>query len=245
MDKRLFSDETLYCEGLFKPKLRGKIHLLTLIIFPFACWHLYQGAGGLTYAFFISAVNLLGNLFCFTTSALYHVFDWPLEKEIKMQKWDHYSISLWSIGMMFPVAFLLFPRKNGKIFITVTIIACIINCICIYMSKPSLFFSCLVPSSILLFVNLCYKYMTTKEFLLMVGVFISQGLGVYILTSKIDFKFFNSAIFGYHEFFHVMTLIAAFFIYQISYSAASRYKEIKHNEDEEDTNVNAIADAIK
>ena len=95
MDKRLFSDETLYCEGLFKPKLRGKIHLLSLILFPFACWHLYQGAGGFTYPFYISAINLIGNFCCFTISGLYHVFDWSLENEIKMQKLDHFSISLW------------------------------------------------------------------------------------------------------------------------------------------------------
>jgi len=231
MDKRLFSDETLYCEGLFKPKLRGKIHLFSLILFPFVCWHLYEGVGGFTYPFFISAINLLGNLFCFTISGLYHVFDWSLENEIKMQKFDHLSISLWSICMMFPVAFLLFPQKSGKIFITVTIIACIINCICIYTSNPSLFCSCLVPSSILLFVNLCYKYMTTWEFISMIAVFISQGLGVYVLASKIDFEFIDFTVFGYHEFYHVMSIISAFFIYQISYSVAVRYKEIKHNEE--------------
>jgi hemolysin III len=234
MDNRLFSDETLYCEGLFKPKLRGKIHLFSLFIFPFVCWHLYQGAGGFTYSFFISAVNLVTNLFCFTTSALYHVLDWSLEEEIKMQKLDHFGISLWCIGMMFPVAFLLFPQKNGKIFITVTIIACIINCICIYTSKPSLFFSSLVPSSILLFVNLCYKYMTTKEFLSMVAVFIFQGVGTMVLSTKFELEFIDPTIFGYHELFHVLSLFSAFFVYQISYSTASRYKEIKHTEEDED-----------
>lgn len=234
MDNRLFSDETLYCEGLFKPKLRGKIHLFSLLIFPFVCRHLYQGAGGLTYAFFISVVNLLSNLYCFTVSSLYHVVDWDLEKEIKMQKMDHIGISIWCVGMMFPVAFLLFPKKIGKIFISITIIACIINCVCIYLSKPSLFFSSLVPSSILLFVNLCYKYMTTNEFLSMVAVFIFQGLGTLVLSTKFELDFIDPTIFGYHELFHVLSLFAAFFVYQISYSAAVRYKEIKHNEEGDD-----------
>jgi len=243
MDNRLFSDETLYCEGLFKPKLRGKIHLFSLIVFPFVCRHLYKGSGGFTFPFFISSVNLLTNLCCFTTSALYHVLDWSLEEEITMQKMDHFTISLWCIGMMFPVAFLLFPRKNGIIFITVTAIACIINWICIYRSKPSLFFSSLVPSSILLFGNLCYKYMTTNELVSMVAVFLFQGLGTMVLSTKFEFDFIDPTVFGYHELFHVLSLFAAFFVYQISYSAAVRYKEIKHNE--EDENVDAIVDANK
>ena len=244
MDNRLFSDETLYCEGLFKPKLRGKVHLFSLVIFPLVCWHLYKGAGGFTYPFFISAVNLVTNLCCFTVSALYHILDWSLEEEITMQKLDHLSISLWCIGMMFPVAFLLFPIKNGKIFITVVIIAFIINCICIYTSKPSLFFSSLVPSSILLFVNLCYKYMTTWEFLSMIAVFIFQGLGTIVLSIKFELEFMDSTIFGYHELFHVLSLFAAFFIYQISYSAASRYKEIKDTKDKEYDN-DTIAVAVE
>jgi ABC-type enterochelin transport system permease subunit len=76
--------------------------------------------------------------------------------------------------------------------------------------------------------------MTTKEFLSMVAVFIFQGVGTMVLSTKFELEFIDPTIFGYHELFHVLSLFSAFFVYQISYSAASRYKEIKHTEEDED-----------
>ena len=68
----------------------------------------------------------------------------------------------------------------------------------------------------------------------MIAVFIFQGLGTLVLSTKFEFDFIDTTLFGYHELFHVLSLFAAFFVYQISYSAAVRYKDIKEGYKEGD-----------
>ena len=226
MNNRLFSDETLYCEGLFKPEYRGKLHLWSLLAFPYAVWHLYQGTGGFTYPFFIAFINLFGNFCCFGLSGCYHVFDWSLETEIILQKMDHIIISLWCATMMFPVAILLFPSKNCMVYMSITIISCLINWVCVYNSKPSILVAGITPGAILLFMDLCYKYMTTWEFVLIISVLICQILGTIIFSSKFEMVFMNSEIFGFHELFHIVSLFGGFCLYQLSYSIAVRHKAV-------------------
>ena len=224
MDTRLYTYETLYCEGLFKPEYRGKIHLLSLFVFPYALYKLYCAGNGFTYPFFIGSVSLLTNFCCFGTSSLYHIYNWPLETEILLQKLDHFMISLWCFGMMFPIAFLLFPKIHGRFMIGLTFIAFLVNSYYIYISEPSIILSSIVPSIILLFVDVCYNYMNTWEWVSMWCVFAFQGLGTLIFSLKINPMFFNPEIFGYHELFHLLSLFAAFFVYQVNYSIVSRYK---------------------
>ena len=227
MDNRLFTYEKLYCEGSFKPEYRGKIHLWSLLALPYAVWHLYQGTGGFTYPFFIGAINLLGNLCCFGVSGFYHVFDWTLETEIILQKLDHSIISLWCAIMMFPVAILLFPTKKCILYISISIISCIINWVCIYNSKPSILVAAVTPTIIIFFIDLCYKNMTSWEFISILSVFFFQGLGTFVFSTKFEISIMKSDIFGYHELFHVVSLFGAFFLYQLSYSIAVRHNEIK------------------
>lgn len=236
MDTRLFIDETLYCEGLVKPKFRGKIHLLSLLVFPYAFYKLYCIANGFTYAFFIGSISLLTNLLCFAISALYHVCNWSLENEIILQKMDHFMISLWCFGMMFPIGFLLFPETEGLYFIGMTFLAFVANGYCIYNSRPSIIAASIVPSVILLYVFTCYKHMNNWEWISMWSVFAFQIAGTIIFSLKIDIGLISSEIFGYHEFFHFLSLFAAFFVYQVNYSIVSRYNptNITANKNDED-----------
>ena len=238
MDKRLFTDETLYCEGLVKPEFRGKIHFLSLLAFPYAFYKLYCAANGFTYAFFIGSISLLTNLLCFGTSALYHVSNWSLENEIILQKMDHFMISLWCFGMMFPISFLLFPESEGLYFISLTFLAFVANGYCIYNSTPSIIAASIVPSVILLYVFTCYKHMNDWEWISMWCVFAFQIAGTIIFSLKIDTGIISPEIFGYHEFFHCLSLFAAFFVYQVNYSIVSRHnstnKNINKNKIEED-----------
>ena len=223
MDNRLFIDELLYCEGLVKPILRGKVHLLSLLAFPYAFYKLYCSANGFTYAFFIGSISLLTNLLCFSTSAVYHVYNWSLETEIILQKMDHFMISLWCFGMMFPIGFLIFPVSEGHYFMGLTFIAFIVNVYCIYNSTPSIIAASIVPSIILLYVSTCYKHMNSLEWVSMWCVFAFQLAGTIIFSLKIDTGFISPELFGYHELFHCLSLFAAFFVYQVNYSIVSRY----------------------
>lgn len=224
--KRLFENEILYCEGLTKPLFRGKIHLASLIVFPFALFKLYQGVNALSYPFFIALINLVTNFICFGISALYHTFDWSLETEIILQKLDHSFISLWCVGMMFPTAFLLFPLNIGVIFISISVLTFIVNVYNIYNSSPSIIFSSIVPGVILFFTNFCYKYMTDLEWKYMWYVFAFQITGTIVFKYKL---FFDNEVFGFHELFHLLSLFAAFYVYQLNYSIAIRYQGLNQD----------------
>jgi hemolysin III len=229
---RLFENEVLYCEGLYKPTFRGKIHLASLIAFPYALFYLYKGTNGLTYPFFIALISLITNFVCFATSALYHIFDWSLETEIILQKMDHCFISLWCVGMMFPIAFLLFPLNTGIIFICISSLTCAVNFYNIYNSAPSIIVSSIVPCIVLLFTDLCYKYMTDLEWRYMWYVFAFQIAGTIVFKAEL---FLANEIFGFHELFHLLSLFAAYYVYMLNYSIAIRYDEQRQDTQTQDT----------
>ena len=240
MDTRLFTGETLYCEGLFKPEYRGKIHFFSLFAFPYALYKLYYAGNGFTYPFFIGLVSLLTNFCCFGMSSIYHICDWSLDTEITLQKLDHCTITLWCLGMMFPIAFLLFPKIDGNFFIGLTFATALVNWYCICNSTPSIIVASIVPSIILLFVDVCYSHMNTLEWISMWCVFAFQIAGTIVFSLKIDPFFMKPEIFGYHELFHFLSLFAAFFVYQLNYSIVSRYNTEIQVVDLDNKNVNEL-----
>ena len=222
MDSRLFQDEPLYCENKHKPYFRGKIHLYSLILFPIAFWFLYNGIEN-PYSFFIAFISLFANFLCFGISAIYHIFDWPSEVEIILQKLDHASISVWCFGMMFPTAFLLFPQPYGFQFICLCGFTCVCNLYSIYISKPMLLLSSAVPAILLLYSDTCFLHMTTEEWIYMWCVYGFQIAGTVFFSLKPAPAFLDSDVFGYHEIFHSLSIFAAIFVYLLNYSIASRY----------------------
>uniref|UniRef100_A0A6C0B708 Hemolysin III family channel protein n=1 Tax=viral metagenome TaxID=1070528 RepID=A0A6C0B708_9ZZZZ len=216
---RLFKGESLYCEGKHKPFFRGKFHLFSLIFFPPAYYLLYQHATS-TRAFWIGIISLTTNLICFTVSGLYHVFEWSEPSEIFLQKLDHSAISLWCVGMMLPIAFLLFPPYTGLAFFIILSSTFLYNMDALWnQCCPSIIKSSAIPLTLLLFIHASYLYMNSIEWISMWLVYAFQAAGSIsysvVPTTPCD-------IFGYHELFHVFSLFAAFFVYVINYSIVSR-----------------------
>ena len=185
MDSRLFQDEPLYCENRHKPVFRGKIHLYSLILFPIAFWFLYNGIEN-SYSFFIAFISLFTNFLCFGISAIYHVFDWPSDIEIILQKLDHASISFWCFCMMFPTAFLLLPQPHGIQLICLCAAACTCNLYSIYISKPMIILSAAVPAVLLFYCDTCFLYMTAEEWIYMWCVYAFQIAGTMIFFFETD-----------------------------------------------------------
>lgn len=225
MDTRLFQDEPLYCENRHKPVFRGKIHLFSLILFPIAFWFLYNGIVS-SYPFFIVSISLFTNFLCFGISAIYHIFDWPSDVEIILQKLDHASISFWCFGMMFPTAFLLFPQPYGFQFICLCGFMCVCNLYSIYISKPMLLLASAVPAVLLLYCDMCFLHMTTEEWIYMWCVYGFQIAGIMFFSLKPAPDFLDPDVFGYHEIFHCLSIFAAIFVYVVNYSIALRYETI-------------------
>lgn len=112
-DGRLFPEYKLYCEGMNKPKGRGKIHLAASLLLPLGLVHLFLEANGSFYGIISSTFYIFTNIWCYGVSGIYHVFQWSARTEIILQKLDHCGIALLSCGTMMPVIFLLAPWPYG------------------------------------------------------------------------------------------------------------------------------------
>ena len=133
----------------------------------FEMWKCVYNGIASSYPFFIASISLFTNFLCFGISAIYHVFDWPSDIEIILQKLDHASISFWCFGMMFPTAFLLLPQPHGIQLICLCAAACTCNLYSIYISKPMIILSAAVPAVLLFYCDTCFIYMTSEEWIYM------------------------------------------------------------------------------
>jgi channel protein (hemolysin III family) len=216
MDGRLFKDELLYCEGKHKPWFRGKIHLASLVFVPVAVYYISFSNSPWVY------FNLFGNVLCFAVSGFYHTFDWSPSTELFLQKLDHQAISLWTVTMMTPIAFDLFPTETRVKFLTILLSAFIANSYATWTSQPSTILASSIPGSLLLFLGECWKHMDSMEWtcMLLGFAFQSSGTVAYVLSNKGYRLCGNDTIFGYHELFHTATLFSAYFVYMVNYTIA-------------------------
>jgi predicted membrane channel-forming protein YqfA (hemolysin III family) len=226
-DSRLFYNEILYAEGLHKPFFRGKFHFIALLIIAFYLYDHIQLAKDNNIALIIGYVNIFGNFFCFFISSIYHTFTWSVNTEIILQKLDHIGISLWCHFVMYPIAFLLFPKIYGYTFITVNAIICVVNCVNIYNSKPSIVIHSLVPGSLVLFFPVCWYYMSKNTWWFMIAVFFFQIPGTIVFSIKKTPSFFNRDYLTFHEIFHVLSIGSSFFIYLTNIMDYVYYKMIE------------------
>jgi hypothetical protein len=86
MDDRLFPGSIMYCEGRPKPLFRGKLHAFAAIILcPLWSQVVYSHVDSWSEIIAI-CVFFFGLIFCWTTSALYHISSWSLQGEIFLQR---------------------------------------------------------------------------------------------------------------------------------------------------------------
>lgn len=232
-DGRLFCNEKMYCEGRHRPVLRGYIHLVCFLVWPFAMYKMHLLTNGNNYAEIVVFIYGLTNLFNKGCSAVFHIGNWSLETEILLQKIDHSFCSVLSAGVMLPLALLVFPSKIGNVFIAILIILCTWNIQFIIQSKPSVLRQLTIPGSLLLFMYPFYngfELMTNFEIQMIILTIITQFIGVIIYANEMPN--FSLKYFGYHELFHVFEVISSIFIYLINISIIERccYTEIPDNE---------------
>lgn len=222
MDDRLFPNELLYCEGMPRPALRGMLHLYCALLLPFGFWHLVFNEGSSSpLAQFAAAVYLGGNLFCCVTSALYHVGKWSPSAEILLQKLDHCGIAVCSSGINFPAALLLLQWPWNFALAGLSTVTCAWTCWHVINRRPGVWRLIVNAAVIVLFMPLLFGYeMTNLEVACVCGNTLFQGIGVSIFVQRSPDPWPN--VFGYHEVFHVFTLLGFASVYLCHWSIVHR-----------------------
>ena len=221
-DGRMFLSE-LYCEGRDKPRLRGWLHVFAVVfLLPLFSYTLYENIE--TDKELKSVVlYLLGNLTCFGSSSMFHCFSWRPKTEILLQKLDH-SFIFTKIACIFTCfSILLYPSNNPfqqNIIISTTIatwLMALYGVTHVFTSRAErikfkiLTICCGLPAY-----SIFSHYMTYTEQMYSILVLMFYGIGGYIFSKEI----FNPipSVFGYHEVFHLCSIIATIFSFFVMYS---------------------------
>lgn len=219
-DNRLFPHYLLYCEGLPKPACRGVLHLICSLILPFGMWHLVRESNGTSLGAIAAVVYISSNMICYGFSALYHVGKWSIQNEILLQKLDHCGIAILSAGTFFPASLLLLPTRTGLLFFLSTFSACLWTCHNIVNLRPSSLRQILVIGTLLPFMPFLSPIMNQVEFWGTVFTIIFQAIGLTIFSKGKPDPW--PLIFGHHEIFHVLVVMAGVCVYLINWSIIRR-----------------------
>jgi hemolysin III len=220
-DDRLFPDHPLYCEGMPKPVFRGLLHLLCSLFLPFAFYHLFfvESNSNVIGQLAVS-IYLFGQFFCCFISAVYHIGKYSPSTEIVLQKLDHCGIAVCTTAINYPVCLLLLPFPYGSYFLLLSTLTCGWTVWNLLNRRPGVWRLVVTASSVLFFLPLLAYHMTFYEFLCVLANIVFMCCGVYIFSSKYPDPFPTK--FGYHELFHVFTVLGFLSIYLCNLSVIRR-----------------------
>jgi len=226
-DGRMFNNCLLYCEGAHKPKWRGWLHVLAIFMFPYIFWKFYELTAG-TDNFYLAMFCVFTGFITVLVSALYHTVCWTVPQEILINKLDHVSLIIFTMSIFYPTLLLLLPSHIGYPFCAIITGLALWNVYGTWNNPPSLFRMMAVPFSQVPILYNYYLHMTELEW----GAFwtsaISQMLGVLGFVK--EFTFFDPDVFGFHENYHVSTIVSFVAAYVMNYSIIGRTDGIQRSE---------------
>jgi hemolysin III len=198
-----------------KPRLRGWLHLWSFVVAVAAGIVLVSLAGATVSAEAAVAVAVYSLTVCgvFGVSALYHRRKWHTERaRTLMKRLDHAMIFVFIAGTYTPFAVLALPERTGLIVLAV-VWAGALGGVVLKIAWPHAprwvgvpFYLALGWVAVFVIPDLLHRGGVAALVLLLVGgAFYSLGAVFYALRRPVGWP----DTFGFHEFFHAATVIAA------------------------------------
>ena len=192
-----------------KPTWRGWIHAETFPITIAAGIVLIVLAHG-TVAKWASAVFMLCSMILFGISAVYHRFNWKPKTKQVFRRLDHANIFLLIAGTYTPIALLALPREKGLILLIAVWAGALlgIGFRVFWIGAPRwlyvLLYVALGWAAVMYVVDIAHANIAAMVLVIVGGLLYTVGAGVY------GFKRPNPVpgIFGFHEIFHSLTVLA-------------------------------------
>lgn len=223
-DGRIFNNCKLYCEGAHKPEYRGFFHLLAVIMFPYIFWKYWEltSLSSEPLPFYLAMFCVFSGFITVTISALYHIVPWTAEQEIMINRADHLSLIVFAMSVFLPALLLMLPKWLGYPFFVLIVSLTAWNWYKTLPSggHPSLFRMMAVPFSQVPTFYHYYKLMTDFEWYAFWTCGASQILGVLGFVK--EFTFFDPNVMGFHEIYHISTIISIVAAYMMNYSIIGR-----------------------
>lgn len=219
-DGRMFLDSKLYCEGRDKPLFRGILHLITACFILPAFVNIVYSKVDSTRELSSLVVYFIGNFLCFGTSSLFHCGSWDAKTEILLQKLDHSFIFVKIASVYTSIAILLCPLNNHQqqqyilLASMATWLMAIFGLFHVFTFRSErikyklLTICCGIPTY-----TIFSMFLTNDEKTYCLFVLLFYGIGGYIFSKEICN--FYPKTFGYHETFHLFSIIATFVAFQV------------------------------
>ncbi|MDO5534787.1 MAG: hemolysin III family protein [Propionibacteriaceae bacterium] len=194
-----------------KPRLRGWFHLGMAPFVQLLGLGLIVAAPTLLARISI-AVYLIGATLLFGTSALYHRGTWPARMEAFLRRLDHANIFIFIAGTYTPLALLMLDRGNATILLTLIWSIAVLGIVVKlgWMGAPRWLYTGLYLAMGWVAVGWLVPFWNAGGPLI-VALIIAGGLiysgGAIVYARKRPDP--APAWFGYHEIFHVATVVAA------------------------------------
>ena len=153
-------------------------------------------------------------------SALYHTVCWSIPQEIFINKLDHVSLIIFTMSIFYPTLLILLPPHIGYTFCAIITGLSLWNVYGTLFEPPSLFRMMSVPFSQVPTFYHYYLSMTDIEWWAFWTSGISQILGVLGFVK--EFTIFDPDVFGFHENYHVSTIVSFVAAYVMNYSIMER-----------------------
>ncbi|KEG04618.1 hemolysin III, putative [Plasmodium vinckei vinckei] len=206
--------------------LRGKIHLMILLLSPI--WIFYMLYISKTYSTKLAtSISLICIFFNSFASFLLHNFEWTPNYYFLVEKLDHIGIFLMISGSGFPVAALLLNNIKLLYYIIMHSLSSLLGILCICCSyfstgnRAKRAFTYVIAGFLHTFFfkdYLILLYAKELVFLVMIGTLYVLGAIVYSLKKPNII----SGIFGFHELFHVCCLGSILFTFALIRSVLMR-----------------------
>ena len=203
-----------------QPKLRGISHFLMFFVSIIACTFLIFKSTNTT-EFLSTSIYSFGVLAMFGFSALYHRKKASVLNKQRLRKLDHTGIFLMIAGTFTPMCLLSLPIESGtKLLIIIWSVAVIGIIQSIFFSKIHRLlraFIYLVAGWVAL--PFMPMFVASLSFLKL-SLVIAGGIIYSIGATAYGFKVpkLSPQIFGFHEFFHLLVIIAAILHFIVIYS---------------------------
>ncbi len=192
-----------------RPTWRGWIHAATFPVALVLGIVLVVIADG-TAAKWACAVFALSSLLLFGNSALYHRFDWGPKTKAVLKRIDHANILLLIAGTYTPLAVLALPPQQGTILLIVVWTGAFLGILfrIFWINAPRWLYVALYLAlgwaAVMYMPALFEANATMMVFVIVGGLLYTGGAIVYALKKPNPWP----GHFGFHEIFHVCTVLA-------------------------------------
>ncbi|MCC4906798.1 hemolysin III family protein [Microbacterium sp. cx-59] len=192
-----------------KPTWRGWIHAGTFPVAVIAGIVLVVVADGAP-AKWAAAVFALSSVLLFGNSALYHRFDWPPRTKLLLKRIDHANILLLIAGTYTPLAVLALPPSKSVLLLSLVWGGAALGILfrVFWVNAPRLLYVALYLllgwAAVMYMPDLFAANVVMMVLVIVGGLLYTFGAVVYAIKRPNPWP----GVFGFHEIFHVCTVLA-------------------------------------